>query len=444
MKPKKNLLTIFVVTILVTMFGQTDTAKSQVVTDGLLSYWTFDTADIAGQTAKDVWGDRDGTIIGNTQVTTGIIGDALQFDGAGDYVEYDDSGLPEGDAPRTMSVWVKPEGAGVRSALEWGTNANTQRCAILILAGETIKFCGQNADVTSNGSVVNGEWHYVSETYDGTTIRIYIDGVLDIEQARSINTVLNVGRIGANVRLGEFFNGAIDEVSIYDRALSENEVAQNFAAEKGLTAGGIASVIYPDDGAIDVPREAVLNWAPGEFANTHDVYLGTAFDDVNDADRSDPRGVLANQDQIATTYDPGRLAFETTYYWRVDEVNAPPDSTVYPGEVWSFTTEPIGYPIDGANITATSSSMFGSSGPEKTIDGSGLNDSDLHSTNVGDMWLSDLFGQQPTWIEYQFDKAYKLHEMWVWNQNQMIEPSIGYGFKDVTIEYERNLPYATL
>jgi len=72
MKPKKNLITIFVVTILVTMFGQTDIAKSQVVTDGLLSYWTFDAADIADETAKDAWGKRDGTILGDTYLTAGM------------------------------------------------------------------------------------------------------------------------------------------------------------------------------------------------------------------------------------------------------------------------------------------------------------------------------------------------------------------------------------
>ena len=54
------------------------------------------------------------------------------------------------------------------------------------------------------------------------------------------------------------------------------------------------------------------------------------------------------------------------------------------------------------------------------------------------MWLSDLMGPQPTWIEFQFDKVYKLREMWVWNQNQSIELAIGYGFKDVVVEYSLN------
>jgi hypothetical protein len=60
------------------------------------------------------------------------------------------------------------------------------------------------------------------------------------------------------------------------------------------------------------------------------------------------------------------------------------------------------------------------------------------------MWFSD---SEPlgAWIEYEFDKVYKLHEMWVWNSNQMVELFVGYGFKDVTIEYSANgTDYATL
>jgi hypothetical protein len=153
------------------------------------------------------------------------------------------------------------------------------------------------------------------------------------------------------------------------------------------------------------------------------------------------RGLLSD-----SSYAVGEhLNLGETYYWRVDEVNAPPDSTVFKGDVWSFTIEPVGYAIDGANITAAASSSMAGTAPEKTIDGSGLDDGDLHSTNPGDMWLSDMLGQQPTWIEYQFDKVYKLHEMLVWNQNQIIEPSIGYGFKDVSIEYSADgIDYKTL
>ncbi len=197
----------------------------------------------------------------------------------------------------------------------------------------------------------------------------------------------------------------------------------------------------PANEATDVLRDVVLSWTPGEFApavNGHIVYFSESFDDVNDG----IGGII----QSAASYARAqRLKLETTYYWRVDEVNAPPDSTVYPGEVWSFATEPVGYPIDGANIAATASSVFDTSGPEKTIDGSGLNAGDLHSTNLADMWLTNTAGPQPAWIEYQFDKAYKLREMWVWNQNQVTESAIGYGFRDVSIEYSVDgIGYTTL
>ncbi len=200
----------------------------------------------------------------------------------------------------------------------------------------------------------------------------------------------------------------------------------------------------PEDGAVDVPRDTILSWEPGPLANTHNVYFGTVFDDVNNADTTNTLDVLTSPGQAETEYDPeGLLEFSRTYYWRVDEVNALPDSTVFKGDVWSFTAEPFAYPI--ANVTATSSSNTQDMGPEKTVDGSGLNADDRHSAEPMDMWLSSVLGPQPTWIQYEFDKVYKLHEMWVWNSNQLLESSFGLGAKDVTVEYsEDNVNWTSL
>ncbi len=189
----------------------------------------------------------------------------------------------------------------------------------------------------------------------------------------------------------------------------------------------------PEDGATDVYRDVELNWTPGGYAGAHDVYLGTDFDDVNDADRADPRGVLVGQGQEAATYDPGRLELGTTYYWRIDEVNATPDATIFKGLVWSFTTEPLAYAIE--NITVTSNGVSDEGlGPENTIDGSGLNDDDQHSVDPMAMWLATPDGEDPIWIQYEFDRIYQLHELWVWNYNVLFETVLGYGLKDVTIE----------
>ncbi len=197
------------------------------------------------------------------------------------------------------------------------------------------------------------------------------------------------------------------------------------------TNPGLASKPNPDTESKDVPLDSMLSWTASEYAATHDVYLGTSFDDVNAASASDPRGVLVGQGQADTAFDPeGLLEYGQTYYWRIDEVNAAPDYTVFKGNVWSFTIEPYGYPI--TSITVATSSEAPASRAIRTIDESGLNDADQHSTNTSDMWMTQAL---PAWIQYNFDKEYTLYELWVWNSNSPLEPFMGLGAKDVTVEY---------
>jgi len=195
-----------------------------------------------------------------------------------------------------------------------------------------------------------------------------------------------------------------------------------------------AGVPTPEDKTIDVPRDTALGWKSGQFAASHDVYVGTSLDDVNTASRTSPKGVLASQGQTTATFDPaGLLAFGQTYYWRVDEVNAPDKPGLYKGDVWSFTAETFAYRI-ATPIKATASSFSNIlTGPDKTIDGSGLNGLDQHATSSSQMWLSKK-NVSPIWIQYEFNTPYKLYQMWVWNQNQLSELDFGMGAKDVTIE----------
>ncbi len=228
------------------------------------------------------------------------------------------------------------------------------------------------------------EWTHVAFVYDGTNVVAYLNGIDDmgpkpvtIGSAVNARTVIGVADNDARV-----WNGALDDVQIYSRALAAGEIAKIMEGNVGLS-----SAPYPENGATDVPRDVTLGWTAGEYAATHDVYLGTVFDDVNDADRANPMGVLVSQGQPATTYDPpGTLDFGATYYWRIDEVNAAPDFTIYKGEVWSFSTEPMAYPVENVTVTSNAISQEGS-GPENTINGSGLNADDQHSIKSTDMWL---------------------------------------------------------
>ena len=200
----------------------------------------------------------------------------------------------------------------------------------------------------------------------------------------------------------------------------------------------VASKPNPKNGKGDVPRDVTLSWKPGDYAVKHDVYFGTTFDDVNNADRNTPMGNQLAQDHDANSIDAGRLAFGQTYFWRVDEVNAAPDHTIFKGNVWSFTIEPYSIQIPGSEIVATvSSSSNDVSTPEKTLDGSGLGADGTHAIQTESMWFTAM-GDLDPWIQYEFDRIKKLDTMKVWNSNSTAEGFIGYGVKGVVIEYSKD------
>jgi len=186
---------------------------------------------------------------------------------------------------------------------------------------------------------------------------------------------------------------------------------------------------FPADEQADVLRDVVLSWTPGEFAVGRDVYLGTEFEDVNNATTPTAPGLDVN------SFDPGRLEFGKEYYWRVDEVNGTPDKTVFKGDVWSFEVEPYSIPIPGVDIVATASSSSGElSGRDKTLDGSGMGEGNTHDIKTEDMWFTAMDDVNP-WIQYEFETVKKLDSMKVWNSNSSAEGFIGYGVKGVVIEY---------
>ncbi|TFG74586.1 MAG: DNRLRE domain-containing protein, partial [Chrysiogenales bacterium] len=192
----------------------------------------------------------------------------------------------------------------------------------------------------------------------------------------------------------------------------------------------------PVDEAEYVSRDAVLSWSPGGYAEKNDVYLGKNFDDVNSASTTvDPAGVYKGRQDPNQFPAIGTVRLETgeTYYWRIDGIGAAPGNEIYRGKVWQFIVEPYAFPIDGQMITATASGQAENQGPENTVNGSGLVDN-LHSTILEDMWLTAVGEPAPAWIQYDFDKTYKLHEMLIWNFNGQAF-LIAAGLKDVVVEY---------
>jgi len=441
----------------VLVLGLALTSVVEAADPSLLAWWKLDEG--TGVTVLDSsdYGNG-GTLANGPQWVPGNDGGALYFDGTDDYVDLGTPGELHLSDNYTYTAWFKV-----------GTNINGDSGVqyLLCIGSRSDLLFGVEDGVGINGDLSlhyydtaasfhavgvgqtvwsSDEWHMVAGTKDSATgHKIYLDGELKNSDTNTNNDNHATDRmisLGARAWTGhQYFNGTIDDVRIYNRALTLEEIREVMIGTLGLPSNP-----SPADDATDVPRDVVLSWEPGEFAaqtNGHKVYLSESFNDANDA----TDGITQDANSYAR---PQRLDFDTTYYWRVDEVNAPPTSHIeFKGKVWQFTTEPIAYPIDGENITATASSAHQSDvevGPENTINGSGLDVNDLHSTEPADMWLSGEEKEpNKAWIEYEFDKVYKLHEMWVWNSNQMVEPMIGFGLKDVTIEYSVDgNDYATL
>jgi hypothetical protein len=102
------------------------------------------------------------------------------------------------------------------------------------------------------------------------------------------------------------------------------------------TEGGVSSP-DPANGAVDIKQTPILTWTPGAYAASHQVYFGTDKETVRNADTGSPEYKGAG-DLGSESSEPGKLEWNTTYYWRIDEANnANPDSP-WTGNVWSFTT----------------------------------------------------------------------------------------------------------
>ena len=394
--------------------------------------------DGAGAVAVDASGKAvPGTLFGNPAwAKAGKNGGGLTFDGTDDYVFIDGKfKLPN----YTVAVWFRDDVAGQRDIVS--CYAATVLHGILLEVGSDnrLRFLHRFPLGTGGGNNIyapftpDGKWHHVAATKSPTEIALYLDG-------KEVGRMADASVFGASDAFGiclgcldneralaRQFLGAMDDLQIYYRALSAAEIPGTMV---GLVDKALALNVSPANGATDVPRDATLNWTASQYPATHDVYFAATAADVNSATRATTTGVLASRGQADTTFDPpGSLAYGQRYYWRIDEVNQSADGAIFKGSVWSFTVEPYAYPVQP--VAATASSFQAGMGPENTINGSGLT-GDQHGTEPTTMWLSS--GTMPHWIQYQFDKVYKLNDLKVWNSNQAIESFLGFGAKTVKIE----------
>jgi len=132
--------------------------------------------------------------------------------------------------------------------------------------------------------------------------------------------------------------GSLESAKAYYWRVDEFDIIDTYKGDvwSFMTLGGVGSPV-PSNGATDVKHTQILKWSPGDNAASHQVYFGTDKDAVRNANTGLPE-YKGSRDLGSESYDPGTLEWDTTYYWRIDEVNNVHPDSPWGGLVWTFTT----------------------------------------------------------------------------------------------------------
>ncbi len=233
----RTLRQLIVIAIIMVVLMATNAAHArQAVTDGLVSYWSFNKDSVAGKTVEDIFGVNDGTMDGNVEVVDGKVGEALKFSGGHVDCGADKSLTDIGDQI-TLEAWIKPEKPGW--AIFAGISRSGNNSYVIAWSDQTrVDFNLWNGALETwpFHSVAQpdvGKWHHIAGVYDGSEAIIYINGEVDNEK-KFEGVLKHNGEnfwMGARKSDGLPYHGILDELRLYNRGLSQAEVEQNLEAE---------------------------------------------------------------------------------------------------------------------------------------------------------------------------------------------------------------------
>ena len=298
----------------------------------LVGWWKFD--ETAGAIAHDASGNgNNGTIKGEPMWVAGKLDGALLLDGDGDYVDVGSVGI-SGVDQRTIAGWAKASTTsipGSTTVFGFSPEGSIEGTYFDVEVDDLGSYVVNVQGLQLVLGEVDTQWHHFAATYNGSGGSWYLDGQYIDSVDGAIGTIDQV-RIGGKSQDSSSFPGLVDDIRIYNKALTLGEIQQ-------LLAGSKAYAPTPADGVLNEGNWVRLNWLPGEGAVSHDVYFGSSFDNVNEGAEDTYYGnhsTLYFIVGIANCPCPDGLIPGTTYYWRIDEVRA--DGTIAEkGDIWSFT-----------------------------------------------------------------------------------------------------------
>ncbi len=364
-------------------------SMAQDIDTGLVGWWKFEEASGTLYDQSDNHNDST-SVQGVLYQQAGQKGFALGFDGIDDDVTVGTNGRPTDTF--SFGGWLKTSATHeIDPESTSGTGGvNSQRYAFDPQhGGETNG--GAGLSIGTNGILVyehgsnympatavyeadiGSDWNHIMIVYDNKQPTIYLNGIAVRTGLTSPREVVNAPIHFGGMAYG-YFEGLMDEIRIYNRALSAPDVRK-------LAARPNAYSPTPDKGTLHEDTWLSMSWLSGGNAASHDVYFGENFDDVSAGAESVFQG-----NQASTFFTVGFPGFPypdglvpgTTYYWRVDEVNDTEPNSPWEGDVWSFSIPPktayFPEPADGAQ------SVF----PELVLEWTAGFGSKLHYVYFGD------------------------------------------------------------
>ncbi len=229
---------------------------------GLVAWWR------AENNANDSVGNNNGTLMNGATFAMGEVGGAFSLDGVNDYISVPHNAMFNFSNGITIEAWLKT-----------ANSANTY----IITKGEDSFFLSLGGGLSNNklafylygvsgdwlrgtSDLNDGQWHHVAATYDGSAQKIYVDGVMQNSTGGGLNILQGTSPVSIGARgSSNPFSGALDEVSLYNRALSAAEIQAIYNA--GSAGKCVAAVSLPpnltavDSGAaIDIFWPATSGW----------------------------------------------------------------------------------------------------------------------------------------------------------------------------------------
>ncbi|MFH1716715.1 MAG: PA14 domain-containing protein [Planctomycetota bacterium] len=323
-------------------------ADAAVAADqNLVGWWRFN--DGSGTRAIDSSGNNlHGVLVNDPSWAAGIQGTALQFTG-GNHVAVPGYDGILGSQARTSAAWINvtktnasimtwgPSGSGTKWVMRTHNNPASLRLE-----------CG-SGNTYGTSDLADGEWHHVAAVLeddgspDVSEIKLYVDGQLDpITPGGTPNAIKTSS--GGEFRIaydlnntGRTYDGLMDDVRIYNRALSTDDI-RAIMDDPGIVTQSLAP--DPVNGAIIDTTWYNLTWTPGDLAVSHHVYISESFDDVNEGGvEAIPSTASFAIIGFGEPY-PAGLTPGARYYWRVDEVNDAEPGSPWKGDIWSFSVRP--------------------------------------------------------------------------------------------------------